>query len=212
MRHFSTEAWIDFVNQVAPVDRRETMEKHLATGCRSCKETVSLWQRVQERAAAEMAYQPPVAAVQSAKAAFSMSGLAKRPKQLRDVVQLLFDSFAQPALAGARTTGMGTRQMLYRADPYQIDIHVEAKPATNRLVVTGQLLDVSQPAVIRRNFQVTLSNRRGNSVIAGTNEFGEFSGEIENSGYLELSISGQGEKPIVISLRNALGKLSGGRA
>lgn len=102
--------------------------------------------------------------------------------------------------------------MLYRADPYQVDIHVEAKPASNRLVVTGQLLDISQPGTIGRDVQVTLSNRRGNSVLAATNQFGEFSGELENSGDLELSIPGQGAKPIVISLRNALGKLPGGRA
>ncbi len=101
--------------------------------------------------------------------------------------------------------------MLYRADPYQIDIQIEPKPGSNRLVITGQILDISNPGVIGRDIQVTISNRRGNSVIAATNKFGEFSGEVENSGDLELSIPGHGEKPIVISLRNALGNLRGGK-
>ena len=42
-----------------------------------------------------------------------------------------------------------------------------------------------------------------------TNQFGEFRGELENTGDLELSFPGQGEKSIVISLRNALGNLPG---
>lgn len=102
--------------------------------------------------------------------------------------------------------------MLYRADPYQIDIQIEPKPGSNRLVITGQLLDLSHPGVIGRDIQVTLSNHRGHSLIAATNQFGEFSGEIENSGDLELSIPGHANQPIVISLRNALGNLRGGQS
>ena len=101
--------------------------------------------------------------------------------------------------------------MLYRADPYQIDIQIEPKSGSNRLVITGQLLDLSHPSVIGRDIQVTLSDRRGNTVMAGTNQFGEFSGEIENSGDLELTIPGEGDKPVVIALRNALGNLRGGK-
>ena len=119
-------------------------------------------------------------------------------------------SYNQPS-QGARSVVIGTRQMLYRADPYQIDIQIEPKPGTNRLVITGQLLDLSHPGIIGRDIQVTLSNHRGHSVIAATNQFGEFSGEIENSGDLELSIPGDGDQPIVISLRNALGNLPGGK-
>jgi len=101
--------------------------------------------------------------------------------------------------------------MLYRADPFQIDIQIEPKLGSNRLVITGQLLDLSHPGVIGRDIQVTLSNHRGSTVLAATNQFGEFSGEVENSGDLELSIPGEDEKPIVISLRNALGNLQGGK-
>ena len=140
MKHFSREEWIDFVNQVTPAEWRRAMEKHLASGCKSCKETVSLWQKVRKQASEEAAYKPPADVVRLAKAAFLGSRAAPESKPSRGVVQLLFDSFAQPALAGARSAAMGTRQMLYRADPYQIDIQVEVKPASNRLVVTGQLL------------------------------------------------------------------------
>jgi hypothetical protein len=211
MKHFSTEEWVDFVNQVIASNEREAMQKHLATGCKRCTETVSLWQKVSKSAAAESSYQPPADTVRLAKAAFATAGMAQAQEGSRGLIEVLFDSFMQPALAGSRSVVIGTRQMLYRADPYQIDIQIEPKQGSNRLVITGQLLDLSHPGVIGRDIQVTLSNRRGNTVLAATNQFGEFSGEIENSGDLELSIPNSGEQPIVISLRNALGKLPGGK-
>jgi hypothetical protein len=212
MKHFSTEEWVDFVNRVLTSDRQEAMQKHLATDCKRCKEQVSIWQKVSKTAASEAVYQPPADTVRLAKAAFETAGLAAAQGESRGFIEVLFDSFLQPAVAGARSVVIGTRQMLYRADPYQIDIQIEPKPGSNRLVITGQLLDLSHPGVIGRDIQVTLSNRRGNTVLASTNQFGEFSGEIENSGDLELSIPGEGEQPIVISLRNALGNFPGGKA
>lgn len=212
MKHFATEEWIDFVNGVVPRERRGEMQKHFATGCQRCKETVSLWQRVRNTAATEASYQPPAESVRLAKASFLAGQLNAPKKASRGLVELLFDSFLQPAMAGARSVVIGTRQMLYRADPYQIDIQIEPKPGGNRLVITGQLLDLSSPGVMGRDVQVTLSNRRGNSMVVSTNQFGEFSCEIENSGDLELSIPGHDATPIEISLRNALGNLPGGKA
>jgi hypothetical protein len=211
MKHFSTEEWVDFVNQIVTTGQRQAMQKHLATGCKRCMETVSLWQKVSNAAAAEASYQPSTSTVRLAKAAFATAGMAQVKQKSQGLIEILFDSFLQPAVAGARSVVIGTRQMLYRADPYQIDIQIEPKPGSNRLVITGQLLDLSHPGVIGRDIQVTLSNHRGHSVVAATNQFGEFSGEIENSGDLELSIPGNGEQPIVISLRNALGNLPGGK-
>jgi hypothetical protein len=212
MKHFSTEEWVDFVNQVLTTDQQQAMQKHLGTGCKRCTDTVSLWQKVSKTAAPESSFQPPSDSVRLAKVAFAASGLARTKKKSQGLIEVLFDSFLQPAGAGARSVVIGTRQMLYRADPYQIDIQIEPKPGSNRLVITGQLLDLSHPGVIGRDIQVTLSNHRGHSVIAATNQFGEFSGEIENSGDLELSIPGHADQPIVISLRNALGNVRGGKS
>src|SRR5882672_11323386 len=192
MKHFSSQEWVDFVNQVTLGDRRESMQKHLATGCKRCKETVSIWQRVSRTAASEATYQPPADAVRLAKAAFATAGISQAQVKPQGLIEILFDSFLQPAVAGARSVVVGTRQMLYRADPYQIDIQIEPKPGSNRLVITGQLLDLRHPEVVGREIEVTLSNRRGNTVLAPTNHFGEFSGEIENTGDLELSMPGDG--------------------
>ncbi|HMD37696.1 MAG TPA: hypothetical protein VKH15_00350 [Candidatus Acidoferrum sp.] len=215
MKHFTTEEWVDFVNQITSGGQQQAMQKHLATGCKQCTKTVSLWQKVCTNAAVVTgeSYQPPADTVRLAKALYLTNRLnTKALERQPSLIEVLFDSFLQPAVAGARSAVTGTRQMLYRADPYQVDIQIEAKPEGSRLVVTGQLLDVSRPDILGREVQVTLSNHRGMVVHMVTNQFGEFRGEIENTGDLEISFPGQHEKPIVISLRNALGKLAEDKA
>jgi hypothetical protein len=207
MEHFTTEKWIDFVNQVVAANDKQLMEKHLEQGCKRCTETVSLWQRVQQSAAAEKNYQPPENTVRLAKAAFAGAGLTGQRKGAGTRIKVLFDSLLQPVFEGARSAGVGTRQMLYRADPFQIDVQLEAKPGGSRLVVTGQLLDLSNPEIMARDTRILLSNMRGQVVHTVANQFGEFSGEIDNSGDLQMTFASPGGKPIVISLREALGHL-----
>jgi hypothetical protein len=212
MEHFTTENWIDYVNQTVDTTEKRSMEHHLKQGCKRCLKTVSLWQRVQQSAASEANYQPPEDVVRVAKAAFVGAKLADQRKGAGGRIRVLFDSFLQPVFEGARSTaGTGTRQMLYRADPFQIDVQVETKPGGNRIVVTGQLMDLSNPTVIGNDARIVLSNMRGQVVNAVTNQFGEFSGEIENSGDLQMTFAAPGSQPIVISLRDALGSLTGAK-
>jgi hypothetical protein len=209
MEHFTTGKWIDFVNQAVDINEKQVMERHLEQGCKRCMKTVSLWQRVQQSAASEASYQPPEDALKVAKAAFAGAGLAGQKTGAGNRIKVLFDSFRQPVFEGARSVGTGTRQMLYRADPFQIDVQVEAKHGGNRIVVTGQLLDLRNKGIIGPDARIVLSNLRGQVVNAVTNQFGEFSGEIETSGDLQMTFASPGTQPIVISLRDALGSLPG---
>ena len=136
-------------------------------------------------------------------------GAGSMRQQTDTSVELLFDSFLQSASVGTRSGTFGLRQMLYRADPYQIDLQLEADREHNRLIVAGQLLDVSHPEMACLSVQVTLSNLRGNAVDTATNQFGEFRGEVEDSGDLELSFLGHAGTRIVILLRGAVEQSSG---
>ena len=207
MEHFNVEKWIDFVNQAVTTNEKVRMDKHLELGCLSCQTTVSLWQRVRASAVVEGNYQPPESAVRIAKAAFSDVGLAQRKKGSASRVKVLFDSFLQPMLEGVRSAGAGTRQMLYRADPYQIDVQLEMKPGGNRIVVTGQLLNLSDPKIIAAGTRILVSNMHGDVVHTIANQFGEFSGEVKNSGDLQITFATPSGEPIVISLREVLGRL-----
>lgn len=141
--------------------------------------------------------------------AFSMFGMGPLHCESGSPVVLLFDSFCQSSFAGVRSDTLGVRQMLYRADPYQIDLQLEADREHNRLIVTGQLLDISHPEMACRDVPVMLSNLRGKSVNTPTNQFGEFRAELENSGDLELSFLGHTGARIAILLRGAVEQPSG---
>jgi hypothetical protein len=101
--------------------------------------------------------------------------------------------------------------MLYRADPYQIDLQIEFQPESDRLVVTGQLVDLGHPELVGRDVPVILSDGREFIVNTVTNRFGEFRCEVRNSGDLELSFLGRSAKPIIILLPGVLDQSNGAR-
>ncbi len=171
-----------------------------------CSKTDGLRRQMQRADEAETR-QHPGGEVRFIKAAFATPKFNQKQKKQRTacMAEVLFDSFLHTRFVGIRSVGKRIRQMLFRAGPYQVDVLIEAIPDAARLAVTGQLLNASDPEMVARETQVTLSNRRGKLLHLVTNEFGEFRGEIENSGDLELMLPSQGGKPIIISLRSALG-------
>jgi hypothetical protein len=200
MTHFSTEEWIDFVKQMTPTEKRDVMQQHLDGGCKRCAATVELWEKVRETAAAELNYQPPADTMLVVKAAFAGAGFGKQSNPA-GVIELIFDSFTQPLFQGARSDTRGPRELLYRADPFLVDVQIEPQPGGKVVAVTGQLFDAKQPENVGNDLPIVLSNRRGHVVNTMTNEFGEFHGQIEGSGDLELSLPSPAGKAIVISMR-----------
>lgn len=205
MKHFSSVDWIDFANHVLEPSEEIVMKRHLEGGCESCAAELARWGKLRQFAAREKYYQPPEEAVHIATAAFSASAWAQKRTAAKGMLALLFDSFRQPLPAGVRSTGTAPRRMLYATEALKIDVQVEPQADGQTIVVTGQLLDLRQPGAVVRDMKVTLSNRRGRTVEASTNEFGEFREEIENSGDLELMFPSGSTEPLVISLPNVLG-------
>ena len=206
MKHFTIEDEIDFVNEVLPATRKLTLEGHLKA-CRRCTKAVSQWRQVRKSAAAEANYQLPPEALRIAKAAFAGLQLALRG-QTDSSIEVVFDSLLQPSVEGFRSAGRGARHVLYRADPFQIDLQIELQPGDKRVVVTGQLLGSRDPQIVGRDVALILANMHGGVVRTVTNQFGEFRAEIENSGDLSLVFYQPDQKPLVISLRDALGQAS----
>lgn len=209
MKHVTTEEGIDLVNEVLSPSQRLALERHLECGCERCMKAISRWRRVRRMAAAEVSYQPPREAARIAKAAFAGSPWA-RARKASGIIEVLFDSFLQPALEGVRSAGAGTRRMLYRAGPFQVDLQIEAPAGGGSVVVTGQLLDLRDPEIVGSHVPLMLSNLRGRVIRATTNQFGEFREEIEGTGDLELVFHGAKDMPVTISLHDVLGSQSGG--
>ena len=204
--------WMDLVNRLTSEDRRKEMMPSQGGDRKDRAEREALWRKVAEAAAAERNYQPPPQKVRAVKSAFTMTGPASKRQETGGLLQLLYDSFALPALAGIRSGSMRIRQMLYRADPYQIDFQIESQPDQNRFVITGQLVDLSHPEMVGRDVEVTISDGRECIVNTVTNQFGEFRGEVKNSGDLEITFVGRNGKPIVILLRGALDPIADAKA
>src|SRR5260370_42391208 len=208
MKHFNAVRWSDCVNHFAASDWHKMMQGHEGVRNKHFVHTTALWQKFAEAAVVEARYQPTPEKVRFVKAAFALSGLATKRQEMGGVIQLLYDSFSQPLTVGIRSAPRRIRQLLYRAEPYQIDLQIELRPEGNRLVVTGQLLDVSRPEMVGRDVQVMLSVVLDFMVKTVTNEIGEFRAEVENSGDLELSLLSPGGKPIVVLVRGALEQAS----
>lgn len=214
MKQFMVTQRIDFLKQMVSNGQQKTMRNHLGADGRSCMKTSSLRQKVADWGAVEVSCQPAREGVELAKALFATATMAGKRHETHGSIQVLFDSFSQPVLAGTRPapmSPMGIREIIFRADPYQLDIQIEAQTERNRLVVTGQVMDISHTEMVRPNIKVALSNLRGRVVQTTTNEFGEFRGELENSGDLELSFFGLSGKPVVTLLRGALKQSSGAK-
>jgi len=198
----------EFVNHGASDDRQTAKPEHWGTRRKPRVKTLAIWEKVAAAAALEASYQPASERVRAVKAEFAKAGRAVKRQEARGPLELQYDSYLQPVPLGTRSVAMKIRQMLYRADPFQIDIHIELQPEQNRFVVTGQLLDLSHPEMVGRDVQVTLSDGCEDTVKTVTNQFGEFRAEIKNSGDLEITFLASGGKPTVILLRGALDPLS----
>lgn len=207
MKHYSSEEWVDFANGSTSPLQKQDMQKHLASGCKKCNELAAVWRKVQSAACEERRLQPPAEIVHLVKAEFANSDYRKEPGLLGKLAELMFDSLRAQALAGIRSAGAQSRQMLFSSNPFQIDVKIESKFGAPSLSITGQLMDISKPDSIGKGVLMTLSNRRGQTIQTTTNDFGEFQAEIENRGDLEITFMSSDGKPIVVSVRDALAYL-----
>jgi len=204
MEYFPAVEWSEFMKYVASDGPQMAMQEHDGTQRKCYVKTGGLLQKLADAAAIEASYQPAPEIARAVKSAFATAGVAAKRQGTGVPIQLLYDSVSQPAMAGTRSSAMPIRQLLYRADPYQIDLHIEFQQEQNRFIVAGQLVDVSHPEMGGRNVQVILSDGREYIVNTVTNQFGEFRGEVKNSGDLEISFLPRSGQPIVILIRGPL--------
>ena len=89
------------------------------------------------------------------------------------VAALVFDSSRRPALAGVRKAGAETRQLLYRAEDYSIDVQVAA-PNGGRAQLSGQILREGELFESVAGLQLDLLKENGTILSTVTNDRGEF--------------------------------------
>jgi len=138
MRHFSEQAWADFLRGISESEMKANIESHLARGCCDCCATSDVWNRVQVTVANETTYMPPESLVRMVKQEFAAT---KSPKQESVLAGLLFDTFAQPLTAGIRSGAAVARQLVYEAEGLTVDLRLDSQPNSGMVLVVGQVLD-----------------------------------------------------------------------
>lgn len=151
-------------------------DKH-AGQCPDCQGRLEEWRLLHSRLRRPQLVDAPSVVL---KAAYGIPG--PRPGIGQALASIIFDSFAQPAFAGARGTGE-SRQVVLRTD--EIDIHVRISGTPENRQITGQVLARSESA-IPEAVKVHLMHNDQRIQSAELNPLGEF--EFGNAPYGLLSL------------------------
>lgn len=174
MKHFEPGEWTDYLRQVAPESQQRAMEAHLAEGCRECKSSLDQLRAFRETAASAAAYQAPDYMVHCATAIFALQQPEKVHILPRILARLTFDSFLEPLPAGIRSEQRLSRQALYEAGDFRLDLRLEQERGTASVSLVGQIENRKDPQ--RKVGQIPVLLASGKEVVAKTlsNHFGEF--------------------------------------
>jgi len=197
MRHIPQESLAEFIRQTLPPTEAGVVQQHLAE-CRECTDLAGLFREVVRVGAKESAYEPPAGIVRIVKAYFE----TQQPEtpEPKGVFELLFDSLAQPAVAGARASVASARQLLYRVGTVYVDMRVDSEVNSERAALVGQMLDSARPGHPVSGVPVILLDGRKNVASAISNNNGEFQIEFMIKSNLRLSVTVGEGNPVYLPI------------
>jgi hypothetical protein len=192
------EQLIDYLDGRLVAATAETVAAHLAGGCSDCAAARAWYESVATTARADESVEPPQWLVKRAIKIFdgtrSRGALSKRLGNI--LATLAYDSFARPALAGARAAETADHQLLYTAADYKIDLLLASSDhGTN---MTGQILRESE-YLFESTAGIPLALVVGGKLVheTNTNDVGEFTIPAIDGGRYDLRIE-TGEVSITV--------------
>lgn len=111
-------------------------------------------------------------------------------------LEILFDSTAQPLPAGARSSFVSDRQVLYRVGSVYVDMEFDRQGTSQRWRVVGQMLDSARPGRPLTGVPICLMERGRNVARTLSNDNGEFRLEFDASSELKLELSIDRRHPV----------------
>lgn len=199
MSHFSAAGWFDFARGALSQEEKTPMQHHLDEGCGQCFKVLDIWQTVLKTVRREPGYRPSESAVRCAKAQYVAQARWTWLPQIARMARLTFDTSHHLA-AAVRSSMPSSRQFLYKAEPFVIDLRVESEPAQKRVWLMGQVLNSKKPDMKIDDVDVVLLS--GERLLAKTtsNPAGEFEFEFDDGKALQLFINIRGRRAIGIVL------------
>src|SRR6266849_2775852 len=173
MKHFELAKWVDSARGLVEGSVRVAMERHLASGCRKCRQAAELLYKVQAAARNDAQVQIPHYALRCAQAVFK---------------RLLYDSFGEPLPVGLRTQQRLSRQALYQAGDYSLDLRLENERSSFCVALVGQIQNRKEPGTHLGGVPVLLLSGKQIVAQAVTNSMGEFHMEYAPTKHLRLYV------------------------
>jgi hypothetical protein len=204
MKHYTTEEWVDFVNEKVGLESSKKMQAHLQGGCQKCSQTATLWKRVRQAAGRESEMHVPESVLQHLRNAFVVMAQPKKSGQFFAIPRLVFDSVWGTAAAGVRATAMSSRQLLYQAGNIVIEMRIEAKPSSGLVQLEGQIMDTVLKGRGIGQIPVRLMDASTKVAETSTSHFGEFHLEYEAAKNLHVAFGISAKEDIFIPLDESL--------
>lgn len=173
--HYSIEAWTDFARGLDPSGQRSAMQAHLDQGCAECRRRLDLLAETWAMTRQDEANEPPAPVLARAIAIFPSPAVTPTSDWVGALAELLFDSWASPALAGMRSVRGSSRELRYRVGDLEVELQLLPGADLRTMQVLGQLQATpraaSAPSLQQASVQLSLGKSRFS---AECNEFGEF--------------------------------------
>lgn len=175
MNCISIEHAIAFLQQRLPADEATAIGAHLDTGCAACRRQVDQLQPLLAATAGRHLFRVPDWLAHQAMNLFAWHtarGRENRPERVPAF--LLVDSFAQGPLRGFRSAGTLSRQMLYRAGNYHINLSLNYVERARALDIMGRPMPVQADSGLLVGADVELLKDSSVACATRNNEFGAF--------------------------------------
>jgi hypothetical protein len=197
MKHISQQSLAEFVRQVLPGAEAIAVRQHV-NQCAECSESVLILSKVMRVGQNDSVHEPPEGIVRSVKAYFEIE--QQRAAQTKGIFELLFDSFAQPVTAGARSSVASARQLLYRVGSVYVDMRVDSETNSDRAALVGQMLDSAHPGHPVAGVPIILMDGRKSLASTVSNNNGEFHLEFLLRSNLRLSVAVGDQAPVYLPI------------
>jgi hypothetical protein len=183
--HIDTETAFDLMEGRLETEMARQWNDHLLT-CRLCASEMDTFQSFRESLKRPHLENAPGRMMSAAVSLFQAPRAASEPSRIRRVfANLTFDSFTQPLFAGARGGNGNNRQVVLRAEEF--DIHVRVWITNESRELLGQIQPRGTSTFIEHARLHLLQNGERVSS-AEVNDLGEFHFSFVPDGYLSLQI------------------------
>jgi phage FluMu protein Com len=187
-RHFDITEWADYARNLVSAEKHREMQAHLRAGCPRCERVQQLFSKFALVAARERAIEVPRFAEHSVKSLFTLGRESRRSALQRLWATLTYDSANDFQPAGVRGTHQISRQVLFHAGDYSVDLRFEHEKGSASMVLVGQIANQKTPEQVMSNLPVILLAGDREVSRSISNSFGEFQMEYVPESDLRLLV------------------------